>query len=291
MFDEACPPVCPPKCELVFDRVVVSYLIRGGTRVMWQLLDTFTDPRPLNFQLQVGRTNNQDADDWLDVGLPVENAYFAFDPDQHVWGKTDWTHYRIKLTTTLGTYYSLPTGGMGILDRRHWRAAREMIRQKIKDWRLGPSGQEGYLLKRRWVGQNCPICLDYMTKEVTNPDCPDCYGTGKKCGYYFPMACVYASLSPKYRHTELDGDKGGQRGTINDVVVQAEMLGGYLLDELDIWVAKKTDDRYYIHEVQNTGELKGVPITSSVKLRPVPYSSIVYSINIPQQLEALGLGG
>jgi hypothetical protein len=30
--------VCPPDCESVFDRVVVSYLVRGGTRVMWELL-------------------------------------------------------------------------------------------------------------------------------------------------------------------------------------------------------------------------------------------------------------
>ena len=27
---------CPPSCEDAFDMVHVSYLIRGGTRVMWQ---------------------------------------------------------------------------------------------------------------------------------------------------------------------------------------------------------------------------------------------------------------
>ena len=87
---------------------------------MWSLVDTFLDPSPLQFTLQVGTTANQDADDWTDVGLPVVDQFVAFDPEQRVWGKTNWTHYRVRLVTSLGTYYSLPTGGMGTLDRRSW---------------------------------------------------------------------------------------------------------------------------------------------------------------------------
>lgn len=282
-----CQP-CTPTCESVFDRVVVSHLIRGMTRVMWELLNTFTDPGPLLFQLQAGRSANPDADDWEDVGLPVENQYSAYDPDQRVWGKTNWTHYRVKLVTALGTYYSAPTGGMGVLDRRSWRLARERIRQKQLTFKVGQKGQEGYLLKRRWTGENCPTCLDYMTNEIRNPDCPDCYGTGKKCGYYYPMACVWAAIAPKYRHTQLDGVQS--RGTVDDIVVDAEMLGSHLLAEDDVWVSKKTDDRYYIHEVQHVDEMRGVPLVAQVKLRPVPFTSVIYSIEIPQQLAALGLG-
>lgn len=276
-------PSCRPECQSVFDRVVVSYLIRSETKISWDLLDTFTDPNPLAFQLQVGTTANPLADDWQDVGLPVTNQYFAFDAEQRVWGKTNFTHYRVRVDSPLGRYFSLPVGGLGVLDRRQWRHAREILRQRRQAYRVGPGGQMGYLLKRRWTGEDCPVCLDTMTREVRNPNCQSCYGTGKKCGYYYPTACVWAELSPKYHHTTL----APQRGTVDDIVVSAEMLMTELLGEEDIWVSAKLDDRYYIHEVQHTAEIKGVPLISQVKLRPVPFSSSAYAIAIPEQLLTL----
>lgn len=280
---------CPPECQSVFDRVVVSHIIRGPTRVMWELLDTFTDPQPLSFQLQVGMTANPLADDWEDVGLPVENQYFAYDAEQRVWGKTNWTHYRVQVTTPRGVYYSLPTAGMGTLDRRSWRLAREIVRQRIVAYRFGPGGQQGYLLKRRWTGKPCTVCLDYQTKEVRNPNCPSCFGTGFECGYFFPMACVWAEMSPRARRTELDG--GQSRGTIDDIVVKSEMVMTELMSEDDIWVNARTDDRWYIHKVTHTAEIRGVPLVADVEMRVVPFSSIVYSIEIPQQLSGVGLEG
>jgi hypothetical protein len=281
-----CQDDCPPVCQSVFDRVVVSYLIRGSSRILWELLTTFTDPGPLTFQLQVGQTANNDADDWQDVGLPVVDQYMAFDSEQRVWGKTNWTHYRIQLTSSRGVYFSDPVDGLGMLDRRSWRFAREIVRQRLLAYRIGPGGQEGYLLKRRWTGEPCPICLDYQTKEVRNPDCPSCYGTGFKCGYYYPMACVWAELDPRNYHLHIDDQ---QRGTVKDVAVRAEMLMTALLSELDVWVSKKTDDRYYVHEIQHTSEIRGIPLIAKVMLRPIAYTSSIYSIIIPQQLLALGL--
>jgi hypothetical protein len=267
--------------------VVVSYLIGGYARVMWELLPTFTDPNPLSFQLQVGKSNNPDADDWEDVGLPVEDQYFAYDPEQRVWGKTNWTHYRVQLASVRGVYYSDPVAGMGTLDRRSWRLAREMVRQRRVAYRVGPGGQRGYLLKRRWTGLPCTVCLDVQTGDPTNPACPRCYGTGFECGYYYPMSCVWAEMSPRARRTQLDG--GQSRGTVDDIVVQADMLLVDLMGEDDVFVAARTDDRYYVHKITHTAEMRGVPICGLVEMRPVPYSSIVYSIPIPDQLAAAGL--
>lgn len=282
MIQEDCQP-CPPACAAnPFDRVVVSYLIRGMTRVLWELVPTFTDPGPLTFQLQVGQTNNPNADDWENVGIPVVNQYFAYDPEQRVFGIDNTTHYRVILTTPNGEYVSDPVDGMGVLDHRMWRCAREEIRRRKVDLRYGPSGQEGYLLKRRITGTKCPVCTDYQTGESRDPQCPSCYGTGFLCGYYFPMSCVWASLSPATKRIELDA--GQMRGTIEDISVSATMLAIDLLSENDIWVAKKTDDRYFVHRVSNTAEYKGVAIVAQVEMRPVPFSSIIYSIEIPAQL-------
>jgi len=271
-------------CDPVFDRVIVSHIIAGPTRILWTLMDGFTDPGPLEFQLQVGTTNSNDSDDWEDVGLPVIDQYSAIDDEQRVWGKTNYTHYRVQLTTPVGVYLSAPESGMGILDRRSWRLARDMARSKKQAMRIGDAGQRGFLLKRRWTGENCPVCLDYQTHEVRNPQCETCYGTGKRCGYYYPMSCIWAELSPRAKRTALDN--GQSRGTVNDVVVQAVMLMVDLLDEEDIWVSEKTDDRYFVHQVSHISEMRGVPIVANVELRLIPFTHIAYAIPIPEQLRA-----
>lgn len=282
MIQEECQP-CPPACEqLVFDRVVVSYMIRGMTRILWELVPTFTDPQPLTFQLQVGFTRNQNADDWENVGLPVTNAYWAYDPEQRAFGVDNDVFYRVVLTTSVGEYISAPVNGMGTLDHRMWRLAREEVRRRLVDFRYGPAGQEGYLLKRRITGTKCPVCTDYQTGECRDPQCGSCYGTGFLCGFFYPQSCVWAALSPTSKHLELDG--GQMRGMIEDIRVSATMLAIDLLSEEDVWVAKKTDDRYMIHSVQNVVEFKGVAIVADVELRPVPFSSRIYTIEIPGQL-------
>lgn len=276
---------CPPVCESVFDRVVVSYLVSGGAKISWELLQTFTDPNPLSFQLQVAQARSTQDEDWVDVGLPVENQYYAIDPDQRVWGKTQWTHYRVVVTSPLGTYASAPTFGMGTLDERDWRIAAETVRQRQQFYRVGPGGQRGYLLKQRRTGVVCPTCIDLQTRESRDPDCPDCFGTGFQAGYYYPLACVWASIDPKTYRAHLSG--GQQRNLINDIVVKADMLNLDLMGEEDVWVSAKTDDRYYVHTIQNTSEYRGVPITANVELRPAPFSSIIYTIPIPAQLVEL----
>ena len=148
----------------------------------------------------------------------------------------------------------------------------------------GPGGQLGYLLKRRISGQPCPICLDHMTDEITRPnDCPACFGTGFFCGYFYPIACVWADLSPRDVHYNQDP----HRGTIADTIVKAHMANVWMLCEDDIWVNKVTDDRWYVHKITNTSEFKGVPVSADVELRLIPASDRVYEIAIPEQLETM----
>jgi hypothetical protein len=278
-YDISCEDnYCPPECEFAFALVHVSYLIRGGTRVMWQLIPEFNDPLPWTFQLQVGKTGGDD-DGWEDVGLPIENTCYAIDSEKRVYSKTQNTHYRIKLSTPAGLYYSQPTAKAGILGVRDWRLAQEIVRKERLRFRY--VSQDGFLLKRRSTGENCTSCLDLQTNEVTNPYCQECWGTGKQCGYYYPMACIWADLSPRTRRMHIDDQ--ARRGTVKDIVVTGRMLMLPLIDEQDVWVSRKTDDRYYIHSIQNVAEIRGVPLVANVELRPAPFTDVIYEIPIPQQ--------
>ena len=273
------PDNCPPECPDAFAMVHVSFLIRGGTRVMWQMLPTFSDPLPWSFQLQAGKTGGQNSDDWVDVGLPVENTCYAIDPTKRSYGRNQDTHYRVVVTTPRAVYYSAPTATCGILNPRDWRIAKEIVRKERL--RLRYTSQDGYLLKRRVSGENCTRCLDLQTNEVTDPFCPQCYGTGKQCGYFYPLACIWADLSPKTRRMHQDDQ--GVRGTVSDIVIPARMLMLPLIDENDVWVSRKTDDRYFIHRIQDVAEIRGVPLAANVELRPAAYTDVIYSIPIPDQ--------
>jgi hypothetical protein len=123
------------------------------------------------------------------------------------------------------------------------------------------------------------------TYVVQNSVVHNCYGTGFKCGYFYPVSCVWAELQPKNYHLKIDT---GQRGPIKDVATPAKMLMTDLLSEEDVWVADASDDRYYVHEVQHTDEVRGVPVIAQVMLRVIPYSSPIYKIEIPDQLASHG---
>ncbi len=270
---------CPADCEEVFDMVHVSYLVRGGTRVMWQLIPEFSEPLPWTFQLQVGKTGDSNADDWTDVGLAVDNTCYSIDAEKRVYGKTQNTHYRVQLTTPAGVHYSQPTAKSGILGVRDWRIAKEIVRKEKLRFRY--TAQDGYLLKRRTNGENCTSCLDLQTNEVTDPYCQECWGTGKQCGYYYPMACIWADLSPRTRRMHIDDQ--ATRGTVQDIVISGRMLMLPLINEQDVWVSRKTDDRYYIHSIQDVAEIRGVPLVANVEMRPAPFTDVIYQIPIPQQ--------
>ena len=280
MYDKCETNQCPPSCENVFDMVHVSYLIRGGTHVMWALLPTFLDPTPWTFQLQVGHGGTSTADDWENVGLPLVNACYAIDPGKETYSViTLPIYYRVKLTTSVGVYYSDPVAKAGILSARDWRIAKEIVRKE--KLRFRHIAQDGYLLKRRVMGANCPVCSDFQTLETLDPYCSHCWGTGKECGYFYPVSCIWADFSPQSQNMNIDDQ--GMRGTIQDIKVSARMLMLPLIREQDVWVNRKTDDRYYIHSIQHTAEIRGVPLVGNVELHPAPYSDVVYKIAIPQQ--------
>lgn len=276
---------CRPACPSPFARVVVSYLVRGGTTVAWSLQPSFLVQRPHVFSLEVGQSLNPAAGDWEQVGAPVTDVYSAVDGVQRQFAKGRWQAYRVKLIAGGQTYYSEPTALAGTLSRYDWNIAREFFRLELVRMRAF-AGQEGYLLKRRVTGERCPACLDTQTQECRNPACEVCYGTGFRCGYFYPMHCVWADFDPRSYYTNQS-----DRGMVNDVVVKARMTNIWMLEAYDVWVNRKTDDRYHIHRVSDVAEVRGVPIAASVEMRLAAATDPIYAVTIPAQTEPVLASG
>ncbi len=258
-----------------FSRVTVDCIIVGGTRVSWEMNRHFIDPGPYTFQLQVGHTGINEADDWTDVGSPVVDTYFTFDTEKRVYGKTQETHYRVELTTGLDTYYSEPADCDGHLQKRDWLNGREIVRKEFLRHRVLTS-PEGFLLKARRYGPRCPTCLDEFTEEVGRTNCEDCYGTGFENGYFDPLPACFADISEDTGREHRDANIGME----NKQVIKGRFIGDPQLYSYDVWVDKTSGKRYYIHCVNTVSQVRGVAIIYDAELRLAPFSDVIYTVPI-----------
>jgi len=279
-----CVEACPADCAWIFDRVRVTPTIKHGARIEWALHPQFADALPHTFQLQVGTTGLAEADDWANVGLPATNTFFLLDDTPRIFGKTQWIHYRIAMTTAEdGPYYSAPQHAWGDLSFTYWRKLRNVMRLWEVKFKKTHAGQLGYLLKRRVAGpQPTPGegIIDYLTGEVVNPQSATTVGTEYIDGYYDPVECIYAQLDRVIRREHLKPDEGME----NKIQVGAKMLAVPQLDSYDVWVDKDTDFRWAIHTIQHLVEVQGVPAVLQVELRLLPFTDPIYQLEIADQL-------
>lgn len=258
----------------VFKRVTVDYAVRGGAVVQWQMERHFTDKLPHVYQLQVARTSTPTADDFEDVGTAVSNSFYAVDDEKRVYGKTMEVHYRIKLTTSRGVYYSSPASMVSGITFRDWLHVREFYRQQ-KKLLSKFVGVEGYLLKLRRFGSPCPICIEPTTGEGTRARCPSCFGTEIELGYYQAVPQFFVEFTTETSKEVVDTNS---RGTTRDLTVKAFTAGDILINSRDLFVEKKSDRRWNVVTVATESEFRNYPIRLSLELRQLDFKNIAYTV-------------
>lgn len=262
-----------------FRRLFVDHMIDGISRVWWQLDPALAVTSPLTFQLQAGYAGLPDATDWVDVGAPVEDAWYADDDQVRLRGKTLVNHYRVKLTTPTATYMSNPVGVYGIMPEEDWLLAREIVRKEIL--RSKRVGREGVLLKRIRYGARCTRCRDPLTKEVTDSRCPLCRGTGFLIGYHPPARMQCWDVSPETLNEQRNGTT--PVGQSRDTRVNARVLGFPDLALEDVWVDGHSDQRWYVNVIEHISLMRGVPIIMNVTMDLAPYTDAIYRVPIGQE--------
>lgn len=274
---------CPAACNDVFAAVVVDRTKRQGVKVRWELQTSFYDDLPYSFELEVsGAGGNPDADDWTTVGAPVTNALYAVDAEIREVGVLSLTYYRIKLTTPAGTYYSEPVPAAGALRRSEWLSIQDILRREriatVDGFRAS-----GWLLKRRITGQTCRRCFDENSGTPRDPKCPECFGTGFRCGYYYPIGCVWFDNQPRKTDFKIEAGSIGQQGVVE---ASGRMSAIPTVSDRDVFVNSVTDDRWYVELLGTAIEHRGVPIVWNVKLSLAPANDACYAIDVPEQLDA-----
>lgn len=257
-----------------FARLIVTFNPEGGTKVVWVMNERFRDPLPHTYTLQVSLSSTPTADDYEDVGLPVSNAFFAVDDERRIVSKSMDVHYRVKLVTPNGTYYSPTASGLTYLNKREWLHARDQIRQTKKMIRKYTGCYEGFLLKRKRFGVACTRCLDPVSQEVRDSKCSICRGTRYVAGY-FAMVPLDMELGQEQTSERLEE----QAGMTKTLAIQAKCAADIILNTGDVFVSKRSGRRWFI-EISQTVEYRGYPTKYELTIRLLPFSDIVYSIPI-----------
>jgi len=259
-----------------FRRVSVDHMVRGTTRVWWQLERTFNDPGPYVFQLQLGKTGLRDSADWVNIGPPVVNGYNAYDSDWREAGYDLLDHYRVVLTTPTSVYVSQAANCYGDLPEKDWVIAREIIRKE--QLRFKYVAVPGYLLKPFRFGKPCTRCRDQLTQEVLDSDCPVCNGTGFEVGYHPPLALQCWDLSTQTIQEGVDAQLKGI--TRENPYITARVIGFPAINKNDIWVNGSSDERWLVETIQIAAAIRNVPLVYQIKMGLLPFSNTAYAIEV-----------
>lgn len=251
-------------------------MIRGASRIWWELEPLFHEPGPYTFQLQYGHTPLSDAVDWTNVGTPVTNGYYALDKGWRDGGTELLTHYRVTLTTPENIYVSQPASCFGELTERDWLLSREIIRKEQLRHRL--VSVPGYLLKQYRYGKPCPQCRDPLTQEPTDNNCRICNGTGFEVGYHPPLAVQCWDLSPATIDEKVDAQVKGS--TRENAYVTARVLGFPALNLRDIWVNGSSDERWQVERIKVAAAVRNVPVVYEVTMGLMPFNNSIYAVEV-----------
>lgn len=240
-----------------------------GFEYTWDVNTTLADPFPWKFVVEQSYTP---YDKFEPITPVLTNVYRYLETKRRMVSKDNVLHFRLKMTTPAGTYYS------DMIDP-HWQLNKTdflICRRMMHDEFLGQRNHVGVLVNV-WIRASCgPVCscVDPITHDVVKFDCPLCFGTGRQPGYHGPYT-TWCTFSPVKKQKGLQDDN---TGPLSAYETSGRMTGVPELKKEDIIVDKTTGRYYYVDVVSNDTEFRRVPIVQTVGLKQVPTSSPIYKL-------------
>ena len=261
-------------CEI--KQVDVQYLGNSGAYICWRLRgDATYFPGEYHFFVDFGWPA---TDEWITLNeQPIIDDCCYYDVCKRNWATIIEAYYRVRLVlpsvSGCPVYKSQPARANGLLSRKDWRYARDIIRREYLQQKY--DGTEGQLLVRKKFGRACTRCLDWDTREVTDSDCLLCYGTGILGGYY-PAVNYTITTAANWNRKIIDGDP--PRGTASDIVKSGRAVHYPAIDTRDVWVRSNNGERYIVDSYTVIAQIRSVPLIVQPVIKLAPMTDIVYSI-------------
>ena len=223
----------------------------AGARFVWEVSGGLADPAPWFFQVELAEGP---AGPWQPISPVLSCRSTWKDTIVRRAGKDNVFFYRLTLTTPVSRYCSEVSTPYGDLGRREYLLARDIMRREVLHGRTLAGIQADLWSVSTW-GPKCTVCLDPITKMITNTDCPVCLGTGHAVPYNGPYT-FWITTSPTQHVTQMSGDGTGLRQPVNKEI---RAIGALMMNKNDVLATRDDDKRYYIDETESIVELRTVP--------------------------------
>jgi len=264
----------PLVSDSIFAYIVASYE-GDDIRLSWQLRSNA--PEITDNKFQIYRNDNfGHPDHWRKIGEVVNNWTFLDDRISYQLKDFENISYRIKVNIP-EDYFSSEIKIYPHLTVRERLLLRALLRRKLITAKSLPKF-EGYLFKRLWKGEKCR-CVDALTGEPTNSDCPNCFGTGIKSGYWTSGKECQITVAGAFAAPINFDFQNLSLGTTQPSQVEAIFPATFPIDVFDVWVPKTHFPRFYVVQSTVESEFKGIPLGWKVLMRQASKSDIIYSLS------------
>jgi hypothetical protein len=244
-------------------RVYVSPVNRSKL-VEWYLTPDFC---PLSNNAEFYIESARALEDWLRLNPddPVTDDNTYVDTKLYNYDLTQNLYYRVVLSLDGTEYTSPPVSVYGGLSLYESKVANLILTKELEKFKSEGSGTEGYLLKRRVWGMPCTSCKDYDLDAVIQSRCTLCYGTGIIGGYFngFPFYMSFQADAPKQEELRPGS------GLVDVRISQARCIAYPIVEPYDVWVAKNSNRRYVIRQVQTVAEIRSNPLVYMAALSEI----------------------
>lgn len=242
----------------------------AGFAFCWEISQSFFDALPWTFRVQQGPSPDGP---WTDVSPGLENIFSWAETSKRLINKDVVLYFRIKLTTPKGEYYSHVKTPYGDVGRREYLLIREMMRKEVLQART-LSGIMGKLWIRATFGPKCTHCIDPITGDVKDSNCPYCFGTGREPGYHGPYD-MWMTFSPADRDEQMAPDGSGTRQPYSFSV---RAISCPVAKDCDVIIDPCQDKRYYVDKVQQLTEIRRIPVVQTLIVHEAPNSEPIYRL-------------
>lgn len=256
-----------------FERVNVFLGVSGGAEVSFKCRPVLNYPEPYTFRVDHAITP---AAPWTSVGTPDGN-WVLVDHERYKYDVLAESWYRVVLVDVNGAEYkSGPVQPGSFTDRHDFLVARDACRRAYQKMRLC-SGSAGWLMKRKEWGPLCTACLDPVSNQPTNSQCPVCFGVGVVGGYY--DACDFMLELDNGPYQRVYGGEQASHG-VQSKRARSVNFPRVLPD--DIWIDAASNRRWRVQPgIEVTASLRGVDLLIAFVLQPIETTDVVYDFPRP----------
>jgi len=241
-----------------------------GFAFRWYMNPLFNDPLPWNSVVELAPAPDEG---WVAISPTIVNQFLWASTEPKYINKDQVLYFRVRLTTSKGTYVSDVRKPYGDLPRREFLIAKELMRKEILQAR-SMSGIIGELWLRSTFGPLCTHCKDPVTGDILDSACKYCYGTGREPGYHGPYS-AWMTFSPASRDEQQTQDGAGVREPFSFTI---RMVVCPYAKDTDVVVDTCTDKRYYVDQVQNIAEVRRVAIVQDLTVHEAPVTEPIYRL-------------